>query len=311
MCNKGKIAVLLSTYNGEKYIRCQLESILNQKLDREFGIIVRDDGSNDNTIHILESYNDHRIVITRGNNLGANRSFLELIKMAKGLPSEYEFFSFADQDDQWHLDKLQIAIDMLDKEDSSQPLLYGSASLHVDSDLKPLEKNTKRVVRPLTLYNTIIQNIVPGHTYVFNRLFLNQIPDDFDPTRIYFYDAFLVNVANMCGKLVYDPYRHTNYRQHGDNVCGNQRSVIDWIKLRFQRVRNGDSKEYARQIEYLYELYGTGLGIQEKEEISGFLKNRKSFFSRLRYVLHSKLYRQKKWQTAMFKCLYLIGGYNT
>lgn len=311
MSNKGKIAVLLSTYNGEKFISCQLESILNQKLDRDFSIFVRDDGSIDNTVQILESYNDPRIVITLGDNLGANRSFLELIKIAKSLPLEYEFFSFADQDDQWHLDKLQVAIDMLDKEDLSQPLLYGSASLHVDADLKPLEENTKRIVRPLTLYNTIIQNIVPGHTYVFNRRFLNQIPDDFDPTRIYFYDAFLVNVANMCGKLVYDPYRHTNYRQHGDNVCGNQRNVIEWIKLRLQRVQNGDSKEYARQIEYLYELYGDGLGMQEKKEISRFLKNRKSFFSRLGYISQSKLYRQKKWQTAMFKCLYLSGGYNT
>ena len=133
MSNKGKVAVLLSTYNGEKYIRCQLESILNQRLDREFSIFVRDDGSNDNTVQILESYNDHRIVITRGNNLGANRSFLELIKKDKSLPSEYEFFSFADQDDQWHLDKLQIAVDMLEKEDSSHEWSEGA---YLEPDVK-------------------------------------------------------------------------------------------------------------------------------------------------------------------------------
>lgn len=308
--NNGKVAVLLSTYNGEKYIGCQIESILNQQLNREFKIFVRDDGSKDSTVEILESYHDDRIVIERGKNLGANRSFLELIKLAKKLPKEYEYFSFSDQDDQWHVDKLQIAVDFLDKEDPSLPLLYGSASLHVDADLNPLEENTKRVVRPLTLYNTIIQNIVPGHTYVFNQKLLNEIPDDFDPESIYFYDSFLVNVANMCGKLIYDPYRHTNYRQHEGNVCGNQNKIGERIKLRMNRVQNGESKEYAKQIAYLFELYGDRVAAEEKLEIGDFLNSRRNFFTRFGYALRSRMYRQKKWQTVMFKLLYISGGYN-
>ena len=311
MESKGKIAILMSAYNGEKYIGCQVDSILQQQLDRGLQLIVRNDGSSDHTFQILNSYKDNRITIVSGENMGANRSFLELIRIAKKLPDEYRYFSFADQDDQWHPDKLQIAVDMLDNEDMSQPLLYGSASLHVDADLNPLEENTKRIVKPLTLYNTIIQNIVPGHTYVFNRAFLNLIPDDFNPDRIYFYDGFLINVANMAGKLIYDPYRHTNYRQHGDNVCGNQRNVLEWIRLRLKRIQNGDSREYAKQIEYLYELYGSRLRGEEKKEIEMFLNSRANVLARMKYVLQSKLYRQKKWQTAMFKLLYICGGYNS
>ena len=311
MSNKGKIAVLLSSYNGAQFIQHQVDSILNQQIDRELRIFIRDDGSSDETIQILESYQDSRINITRGDNLGSSRSFLELIRMAKRLPEDYMYFSFSDQDDEWHPDKLRIALESLEREDISLPLLYGSASLHVDADLKPLEENTKRIVRPLTLYNTMIQNTVPGHTLVFNRSFLGLIPDSLDASRIYFYDGFLVNIANMCGRLIYDPYRHTNYRQHGDNVCGNQRNVFEWTRLRLQRVLRGESKGYARQIEYLYEMFGDRLGAQESEEIGTFLTSRGTLRSRLAYISRSKFYRQKKWQTALFKALYVSGGYNT
>ena len=114
----------------------------------------------------------------------------------------------------------------------------------------------------------------------------------------------------MSGKLIYDPYRYTNYRQHENNVCGNQTNVLNWMKLRCKRINKGDSVLYAKQIEYLYELYGENIDIKTKNDILDFLNNRKSFFTRFCYIIRCKFYRQSKWQTFMFKLLYLLGGYN-
>ena len=193
----------------------------------------------------------------------------------------------------------------------NKPRLYGSASLHVDENLVPLEDNIIRKVKPLTLYNTIIQTIVPGHTYLFNRALLDMIPDDITENDIYFYDGFVLNAAVMTGSLVYDGRRHANYRQHSGNIMGNQKNIFRWVRLRLKRLKKGDSKKYAKQIEYLYEIYGDYLPDDKRIELYKFLASRKSFLTRLIYIRKTKLYRQTRSQTFMFKLLYLLRGYNT
>ena len=271
------IAILMTTYNGEKYIRTQIDSILDQGVD--YTLYIRDDHSTDRTVKIIKSYEDFPIVLTEGEeNLGVNRSFLELLKFAKTLPDNYEWFAFADQDDEWFQDKLRVALKKVRHADITKPVLYGSASLHTDENLIPTEPNTPRRVKPLTIYNTIIQTIVPGHTYLFNRALLDKIPDDLSEKDFYFYDSFILNTAVMTGKFIYDPTRHTKYRQHKGNVCGNQRNIFKWLKLRIGRVKAGDSKQYAHQIEVLYDLYGDDLASLEKKDLGQFLSSRKSFF---------------------------------
>ena len=93
-----KVAVLMSSYNGEKYIRPQIDSILAQEGNFELSLFVRDDGSTDKTQAILQEYAQKRkLTWYTGNNLGPARSFMDLLKKCKG----FNYYAFADQDDYW------------------------------------------------------------------------------------------------------------------------------------------------------------------------------------------------------------------
>ena len=110
-----RVIVLMSTYNGEKYLRNQIESLLRQ-VDVEIEILVRDDGSKDGTLGILEEYKNSREYSGKlsyyvGPNVGPAKSFLDLIKHAP----EAEYYALCDQDDTWLPDKLKIAVEAIVK----------------------------------------------------------------------------------------------------------------------------------------------------------------------------------------------------
>ena len=77
-----KVCVLMSTYNGEQFVNEQIESILNQ-IEVDIHIIIRDDGSVDNTVNIIKAFNDPRITLVEGKNIGWKKSFSELLRMAQ------------------------------------------------------------------------------------------------------------------------------------------------------------------------------------------------------------------------------------
>lgn len=140
MCvnNKEKVAVLLSAYNGEKYIAKQVESIEKQTISDDITLIIRNDGSTDNTLNILQNLAKKysNIMLINGKNIGLIRSFFTLLEFAVK-KYEFEFYAFSDQDDYWQKNKLESAIGRLDHEKRDIPLLYGCTSIIVDEDLKP------------------------------------------------------------------------------------------------------------------------------------------------------------------------------
>lgn len=309
---KGKIAVLLSSYNGEKYLKQQVDSILNQSVENEVHLFIRDDGSKDNTVNLVQELmkTETRISLIAEKNIGGVGSFFALLKMAHSLPEEYSYFALSDQDDVWDLDKLKIGVESIESVALDIPVLYGSITRPVNKDLEPIEYK-KKEFRPFHFYNTIIQNKIPGHTHVMNRALLNLVYDA-DPLRVYVHDAFIVNAANIAGILIFDNAPHVSYRQHGGNQLGTSRnSRIKWIQNRLKRLKKGDGVQYARQIEYVVEQFGDQMTQEQQKEMREFLDSRCSFWKRLNYVLHTKLYRQDDFDTFAFKLMYLFGGYNT
>ena len=113
---KVSVAVLLSSYNGETFIRDQIESILHQVGDFSLHLIIRDDGSIDCTKNIIETIakENSNISIYEGKNIGVNASFYELIKIAP----KVDYYAISDQDDIWLPEKLQIAISALEENPS-------------------------------------------------------------------------------------------------------------------------------------------------------------------------------------------------
>lgn len=299
------ILVLLSSYNGEKYIKDQILSILNQEIDCKVDIRIRDDGSKDNTCEIVEELiveYPERIQLIRGENIGYNGSFFELIKGAEG----YKYYSISDQDDVWLKNKLQVAKAWLDKEKSDIPLLYASTSYLVYDDMKPYG-NTRKKLREFSIYNTIIQNICPGHAQVFNNELLKLLQEDIDVSQIYVYDSWITNVAMLYGKILFNNESFTLYRQHQKNQLGYGKGVFGRLMSSMNRTKTNDGKKYRKQITYLYEKYKDKfMEIEASKEIERFI-NSNRFVTRIGYLFFGKLHRQKRFETVAFYLAVCMG----
>lgn len=304
-----KVLVLLSSYNGEKYISDQIESILNQKTVHTVDLLIRDDGSNDSTVEIIKKYivlNPNRIRLIQGKNVGYVKSFFILIKEASG----YDYYSLSDQDDVWMENKIEKAIEVLYKEDNSIPLLYSSTSYLVHDDLVPFGI-TQNKQKEITFLNTMIQNFLPGHNQVMNQLLLNELKDDIDYSKIYVHDSWITNVAIIKGKVLFNNEPFTYYRQHLDNEVGFGKGKIGWIKERIKRIRSKQNFRYAQQINYFGQYFFNEMSSNDYKCLCDFFDNQKSFFTRLRYILFNcPFYRQKRIETLYFKLLYLMNGYH-
>ena len=156
-----RIQILMSTYNGEKYLKEQLDSFVNLDNFEEVKVLIRDDGSTDSTLEILDEYRlKYGFEIIKGINIGLNKSMMNLFKECD---MECDYFAYSDQDDVWLSDKLIIASNMLDKMPKEKPLLFSSCSEVVDQNLKFIS-NTDYPSRGTDFYNAMIQNIARGHT---------------------------------------------------------------------------------------------------------------------------------------------------
>ena len=232
------VAVVMSTYNGERFLREQLDSILRQEGVR-VRLFVRDDGSRDGTAAILAEYaaawpdavlwdeNDRE-------NLGVRDSFLTLLRRAYDACPETDFFAFADQDDVWAADKLAAAVALMRAQspDRARPALYYSNKTFVDADLRLISEEHIRFYGDF--FDILWQSLASGCTMVLDRpmveLSVRDMPEQFESIH----DAWCYRLAVMCGAaLVFDPVSHILYRQHGDNVCGQKTSIlIGWKTIR-------------------------------------------------------------------------------
>lgn len=306
-----KILVLMSAYNGEKYIEEQIKSIFNQKGNFDIHLSIRDDGSKDNTISIIEKlikkYDNIELII--GRNIGCNSSYFELFKHASTKKNYYYYYALSDQDDIWLESKLLTGINRILKESIDGPILYGSPSYLVKDDLVPYG-TTQYKNKEISIYNTIIQNIVPGHSQIFNRQLLELLIIKVDINNVYVYDSWITNVATVFGTVLFENKPNTLYRMHNENVVGYGNSKFNWINERIKRIQNGDIKKQVTQIEMFYKTFNKKLDNCSRIELTSFLNSRKNINSRFKYLLKTKLYRQRRSETFFFKLLYLFGKYN-
>lgn len=304
-----KILVLMSTYNGESYLQDQIESILTQDLPShiQLDIFIRDDGSKDRTLQILQEYSIKHSNITyeKGVNIGVVASFFALIQHAFA----YDYYALADQDDVWLPDKIKQGISMLQTLEDNKPALYASCSLLVDNDMHG-KQTTQINRRGLTFQNVIIQNLMPGHAQIFNQKLADFVNSyTFDPSRIVVHDFWLALIAITFGNVIFDNNYHTYYRQHTSNSIGYGHGPWGWFTERIKRIRNAAAKDITKQDLYFFELYQDLLEKENYKELHDLLFSQKNFFTRTRYLIHANVYRQRKLETFLFYTLYLFGGY--
>jgi len=218
-----RVAVMMSTYNGHRYLKEQLNSILAQS-----GVVVkcyiRDDGSTDDTLTVVRAYcqnHPEQIILFEGENIGCKASFRLLAGLVYEIDGEkpHDYYSFCDQDDVWLQDKLTSAARALSNHDQALPLLYFSNLTLVDADLKVIKNAYKNEEASISKANAIIEEFGTGCTMVFNRRALSLFLS-FKPDISIFHDRWLYLLCVYAGQVVYDKHSYIYYRQHGSNVVG-------------------------------------------------------------------------------------------
>lgn len=224
LTNKKTIAILLATYNGEKYITAQLDSIFRQSVE-DFTLYVRDDGSSDKTLNIIRDYqklHDNIVIIdNEGKNLKPQMNFMELLRLV-----ESKYYMFADQDDVWHPDKIKNEYDKitsLEKEGDFPALVLTNVRL-CDGKGNVIDNSFWRLIHfSPSLFNDLRSYVFINYATGCTMMFNHKVKDKAFPIPLYspMHDWWItVCVYQNNGKIGFIEEPQMDYRKHGDNATG-------------------------------------------------------------------------------------------
>ncbi|MEY8516542.1 glycosyltransferase family 2 protein [Lachnospiraceae bacterium 29-84] len=290
-----KVQVLMSTYNGEKYLAGQLDSLLTQEWE-DLELLIRDDGSSDGTQGILEDY--HRryqnIQLFFGENMGVARSFFVLLAH-----SDADYVAFCDQDDVWEPTKIAESVRSLEAEQG--PALYCSNTLLVDEHLNPCGIGRTKTPR-IGFGNAVVENICTGCTMVINRELASQIKGRI-PKEAVMHDWWIYLVACYLGGVRYDPTPRIRYRQHSGNVVGESNGILGRLRHKAAYVRKNRGK-LRRQLAEFSSLYQ---GDPQKDQLVQDILDAERWPKRLKMAKDSRIFRQDALDGMVMRLLLLIG----
>lgn len=227
------VDILVATYNGERYLVKQLDSLISQVTEFRFRIIISDDFSTDSTVLIIKSYlekYDHIVFYPAKENLGVIGRFNFLSEK-----SSAKYIMFCDQDDVWHQNKIQKQIECLMEIENihgcKTPILVHSDLSVVDKDLNTINNSfikLKKLYPVPKVKNLIIENSFTGCAMAVNSQLL-KIALPF-PKQIIMHDWWLGLIGTVGGKIHFIDVPLIEYRQHERNVIGSG------SKLNFQKI---------------------------------------------------------------------------
>ncbi|MBQ9735579.1 MAG: glycosyltransferase [Clostridia bacterium] len=305
------VQILLSTYNGERYLRAQLDSFLTLAGAEDVKLLIRDDGSTDGTRAILEEYRDaHGFEVIFGENVGLDESFRILFAHTDRSCS---YFAYADQDDVWLPEKVARAVAALDGAPADEPVLYCARSHLTDEEGKIIGV-TRKPTREPCFENAMVQNVCIGHTQVYNRKMLALLETLYTPD-MFVMDHYAYLCAAAFGTILFDTEPVTLYRQHGRNAIGYGNTPFSVLKNRIRRtlagVPNGHGKQLFAFREATRRADAPPLKERYAREIDSFLAGaERGVLSRLKFLSRTRAHRQGFFENLGFRVLYLFGAYN-
>jgi len=274
-----EVDILLATYNGEKYLAEQLDSILSQT-HTQWRLLIRDDDSSDSTLDIIQEYIGRypsQIILIQDNekNLGAYQNFARLLQEASS-----DYVMFCDQDDVWLETKIEETLKvMIDNERTDTPLLVHTDLVVVDEKLQTLHpsfvKKMRINVKRDRFNQLLMRNIATGCTMMINRPLLDLILPL--PEKGVIHDWWIVLVASIYGHIIYLDRATILYRQHGNNTIGaSQESGWEYIQEEFD-FKTIELIHTVQQAILLKQRYEETLPVEKKKTLEIFtnlLENR-------------------------------------
>jgi glycosyltransferase involved in cell wall biosynthesis len=299
------VAILMCTYNAEKYLDPQMKSFDAQTYPH-WELWVSDDGSSDTTLAGLNKYvvsSSHPIHVLNGPCKGFSRNFLSLLERANPLADMY---AFSDQDDVWNSDKIDRAVYWLKTIPDTVPALYCSRTELTDSDLNTIGFSPL-FTKPPELKNALIQNIAGGNTMVINKA-ARELLLSAGNIDVPYHDwwAYLA-VTAAGGSVYYDPTPALLYRQHASNVVGASGGLLSRLK-RSKKIFGGQNQSWITRNLKALDQISSRIPPVEREIIRGFVQARESgFLKRVYLFLKLGLYRQSRIEDAYMLFLCILG----
>lgn len=282
-----KIDILLATYNGEKYLKAQIDSILNQTY-KNIRLIISDDCSKDSTREILKEYEqkDKRIkVFYQEKNLGYIKNFEFLLKQV-----ENDIYMLSDQDDVWLPEKVEKYHEVLKQQNAD--LVFGDLEV-VDEELNNIYPSfndfmllTRKIKKYIDSYKlNYLYNCVTGCTIMSRKKWINTLLPFPSKTKYVAHDHWISLIISLNGKLIYIPEKYIKYRQHSNNEIGTNKISHKFKKL--EQVRN-------LFIEVKLSVFGTYVDNNEKfpKELQELNTNAYNYF---KMVEKKKNFNFKNW----------------
>lgn len=296
-----KVAILMSTYNGEKYLKEQIDSLISQTYEN-IEIYIRDDGSKDNTVKIVKEYKEKykNITLIEGKNLGFINSFFELLKIC----NDADYYAYCDQDDVWMEDKIQRAVEFLEKTNKNKPALYFSNSDYYDGDMNYLATAEKNKV--YNFRNSLVECVTQGMTMVVNNCTRKLIIQN-KPENCLYHDWWTYMICSGFGEIIYDDKSLVKYRRHNKSVTVEGKNPLQLLAFRIKKFIVGDSLKKIKEQWKEYEKFYYNELDEENKKLLKLFTHKYNFLIALRKTFYPKRFRRKIIDEISVRILFLIG----
>ena len=295
------IAIILATYNGEKYLRAQIDSLLENTCT-DFHLYLFDDCSTDATGNIITEY-VHQFPQKIFATIFAHPSGSACKNFFRGLqdvPDTYDYYMLCDQDDVWNRDKIALTLDAMQKAEGQTPdvpVLVHTDLAVVDAQLNIIAPSMAAFQRishaRISLPNLLVQNTVTGCTAMLNRALFLLVRTP--PQRCAMHDWWMALVAAATGKIVYVPVATIRYRQHGDNSVGAKQAKGLAFYMSKWRSRNTVKSNYQdtfSQAQALLTQFGDRLSPAQRQLVTDYADiPQRTKLQRILVITRYKLYK--------------------
>jgi len=265
---KKSVLIMMAVYNGEKYLREQIESIISQDFS-DWHLIIQDDASSDQTVKIAEEFcgRDERIELLHNEGRhGAYYNFHSLANICKTLP-RYDYYMFADQDDIWKADKLRVLTGFISSRErrlgSAVPMLCYADMTIVDAQGNTIypSMNALYKIDGRTRYNVFFSHKIFGCNIILNASLFFAVPKidvSADEIQTLSHDNLYTKFAAVLGEVYYLPRVTMLFRRHGENTTKEQQYNVT-LKRIIQRIFDLDALAEAHVNVYNQSLYAIKL----------------------------------------------------
>lgn len=300
-----KVNIILATYNGEQFIEQQLDSIMNQTYDN-IDIYVRDDGSKDNTVSVINKYKEKSsrkiyLLENGGMNLRCPGSFYEILNRCE----KAEYYALCDQDDIWYPQKIQWAVEKMEREQKDIPLLYYTACDYSTERGEVIRKSPKQK-KNMQLKDVLFYTPGSGFTMVLNEKARQDFVVNAKPGPE-LHDRWLARCAVCFGKLLYDERSSASHIRHEAAVtsgdAGNDSLIANFIKA---ELCGDDAEKEKEALRYFYEFFKDKLTEDEKKLLKIFC-DKNSFAGWWKKVFYPGRLRTRFPGELALRLLFMIG----